>query len=116
VDSSRIEFTAGRGGFGGHSARGGGRQPGIQPPTEQPPSGSSAFRYEIESSLDGEIFTTLLDKTGNNVTRYTEFDELPPTRCRYVRLTITDWPHIANSPLGITEFSVFGKAVEVAKR
>jgi hypothetical protein len=74
-----------------------------------------AFRYRIEASRDGQTFATILDKAGNNVTRYTEFDELPPTQCRYVRLTITDWPHVGSSPLGITEFTVFGKAVENAK-
>jgi xylan 1,4-beta-xylosidase len=97
VDSSRIEFTAGRGGFGG---RGG----------SQSPSGSAAFRYRIETSRDGKDFATVLDKTGNEVTRYTEFDELPLTKCRYVRLTVTDWPHLANAPLGIMEFTVFGKS------
>ena len=39
-----------------------------------------------------------------------------PTACRFVRLTITDWPHIANSPLGITESTVFGKALESPNR
>jgi len=102
VDSSRILFTA-RGGFGA------GRGQQLAP---QPPTGSPAFRYKIETSRDGKAFTTMLDKTGNTVTRYTEFDELPPTQCRFVRLTITGWPHIANAPLGITEFTVFGKAVE----
>jgi len=102
VDSSRILFTA-RGGFGG----GRGQQPAPQPPT-----GSTAFRYKIETSRDGKTFTTMVDKTGNSTTRYTEFDEIPPTQCRFVRLTITDWPHIANAPLGITEFTVFGHAVE----
>lgn len=107
VDSSRIEFTA-RGGFGGRGGRG-------QQPAPQAPTGAPAFRYKIETSRDGQTFTTILDKTGNNVTKYTEFDELPPTECRYVRLTMTDWPHIANAPLGITEFTVFGKAVENTK-
>ena len=46
-------------------------------------------------SSDGKTFTTLLDKTQNAVTRYVEFDELPPTTCRFVRLTLTDWPHNA---------------------
>jgi hypothetical protein len=32
-----------------------------------------------------------------------------------VRLTITDWPHIGTTPLGITEFTVFGKSVEAEK-
>jgi len=49
--------------------------------------------------------------TANNaVTRYTEFDELPATVRRFVRLTITDWPHLANAPLGVLEFTVLGKA------
>jgi hypothetical protein len=119
VDSSRIEFTAGRGGFGGPGGRAGGQRASGQPATPQPasqqPAGSVAFRYKIEASRDGQTFTTILDKTGNNVTRYTEFDELPPTQCRFVRLTITNWPHIGSSPLGITEFTVFGKAVETPK-
>ncbi len=29
--------------------------------------------------------------------------------------TMAHWPHIANAPLGIMEFTVFGKAVEGAK-
>ncbi len=104
VDSSRIEFVAGRGRFGSPQ------------PASQPPTGSVAFRYKIEASRDGQTFATILDKTGNNVTRYTEFDELTPTECRYVRLTITDWPHLSSSPLGIMEFTVFGKPVEASRR
>jgi hypothetical protein len=111
VDSSRIEFIARRGGFGGLGGRAAGQQSAVRPPT-----GSVAFRYEIETSRDGQTFTTILDKTRNDVTRYTEFDELPPTQCRYVRLTIADWPHMSNSPLGIMEFTVFGMAVEIPKR
>ena len=99
VDSSRIEFsTGGRGGFGPRNAA---------PPQV---TGSPAFRYKIEVSKDGKTYETILDKTNNNVTKYTEFDELRPTACRYVRLTITDWPHIAGTPFGILEFTVFGKA------
>jgi len=106
VDSSRIEFVAGRGGFGAPGGRGA---------AAQKPTGSTAFRYKIEASRDSRTFTTILDKTGSGVTKYTEFDELPPTQCRYVRLTVTDWPHIVNSPLGIMEFTVFGTAVETPK-
>jgi hypothetical protein len=104
VDSSRIEFDAGRSRFGSPQ------------PAGQPPTGSVAFRYKIEASRDGQTFAMILDKTENNVTRYTEFDELTPTQCRYVRLTITDWPHLSSSPLGIMEFTVFGKPVETPKR
>ena len=115
VDSSRIEFTASRGGSGGPGGRAGG-QPAAPQPASRQPAGSVAFRYKIEASRDGQTFTTLLDKTGNSITRYTEFDELTPTQCRFVRLTITDWPHIGTSPLGITEFTVFGKPVETPKQ
>lgn len=105
VDSSRIEFGTGpRGGFGPRAAA-----PAVV-------TGSPAFRYRIETSKDGKTFDTILDKTNNSVTRYTEFDELPPTVCRYVRLTITDWPHVGTTPLGVLEFTVFGRAVESAKR
>jgi xylan 1,4-beta-xylosidase len=99
VDSSRILFATGRR-FG---------RPGTSPPP--PPEGSPAHRYRIEASSDGKAFTALLDKTQNPVSRYVEFDELPPTVCRFVRLTLTEWPHNAGTPLGILEFTVFGKAV-----
>jgi hypothetical protein len=78
VDSSRIEFLA----------RGGGRG-GAAPPAAVAPSGATAFTYRIEVSNDGKEFSTVVDKTSNDVTRYTEFDEIPPVRCRYLRLTIT---------------------------
>jgi hypothetical protein len=102
IDSSRIEFATGSIRFGPRGAA----------PTPDPaPTGSVAFRYKIEASLDGKEYTTVLDKTNNRVTRYTEFDEIQPTKCRFVRLTITDWPHRAGTPLGITEFTLFGKPV-----
>jgi hypothetical protein len=105
VDSSRIEFLA----------RGGGRGGAAAPPAVAAPSGPSAFRYRIEVSLDGKEFSTVVDKTDNAVTKYTEFDEIPPSRCRYVRLTVTGWPRQAN-PLGVVEFTVFGKPVLPSKR
>lgn len=102
VDSSRILFAAAR------------RRPGdttATTPRASTVEGAVAHRYRIEVSSDGKAFTTLLDKTRNTVTKYVEFDELPPTRCRFVRLTLTDWPHAAAAPLGILEFTVFGRAV-----
>jgi hypothetical protein len=99
VDSTRIEFLA-RGGFGA------GR--GAPQPAAPAPIGTASFRYKIEVSSDGKSYATVLDKSNNSVTRYTEFDEIPPSRCRYVRLTLTDWPRAA--PLGIVEFTVFGTA------
>ena len=100
VDSSRILFAAARL-FG---------RPGA-PPAAPAADGVVAHRYTIEASNDGKAFTTLLDKTQNTVTKYVEFDELPPTTCRFVRLTLTGWPRSATTPLGIIEFTVFGKAV-----
>lgn len=101
VDSARICFMAGSG-FG--------RGPQAAPGGE---SGTIAHQYRIEVSTDGETFTTVVDKTNNDVTKYVEFDEIPPTQCRFVRLTMTDWPKPApSSRLGIMEFTVFGKAVD----
>ena len=102
VDSMRIEFVA-RGGFG--AARG----------AVAAMSGAVAHQYTIEASVDGKSFTTILDKTANKITRYTEFDELPPTRCRFVRLTITGWPRAGSTPLGIMEFTVFGKPLDLIR-
>jgi len=96
VDSSRILFRALRG-------------------TAARFSGSTAFRYKIEASSDGKQFNTLLDKTHNTITRYTEFDELPPTRCRFIRLVLTDWPRSVDQALGITEFTIFGKYTRPGK-
>ncbi|MBZ5618055.1 MAG: family 43 glycosylhydrolase [Acidobacteriia bacterium] len=107
VDSSRIEFLA-RGGFGA------GRGPAAAPPPPQ--QGATAFRYRIEVSTDGKSYSTVLDKTNNSVTRYTEFDEIPPVQCRYVRLTMTDWPRTGDLPLGIVEFTIFGNAAEPQSR
>ena len=103
VDSCRIMFSTG-GGF-----RFGRRQTG-----KPDPNAVVAFQYRIETSKDGEAYKTVLDKTGNTITKYVEFDELAPTACRYVRLTITDWPRTGNSPLGIVEFTVFGRAAAPA--
>jgi xylan 1,4-beta-xylosidase len=100
VDSSRILFSAPRG-FG---------RPGA-PPAAPAADGVAAHRYTIDASNDGKTFTTLLDTTQNTIAKYVEFDELPPTACRFVRLTLTGWPRSAGTPLGIVEFTVFGKAV-----
>jgi xylan 1,4-beta-xylosidase len=100
VDSSRILFSA---------PRAVGRPGTAAPPP--PPGGATAHRYKIEVSTDGKTFTTVLDRAQNTVTTYVAFDELPPTACRFVRLTMTDWPRSAAAPLGIVEFTVFGKPV-----
>jgi hypothetical protein len=122
VDSSRIEFLARGGGRGDRAPRAAAAPPAATAPSAATtpqaatapaaatPSGPTAFRYRIEVSSDGKEFSTVVDKTNNDVTRYTEFDEIPPTHCRYVRLTVTGWPRQA-TPLGIVEFTVFGKPV-----
>jgi hypothetical protein len=46
----------------------------------------------------------------NTTARNTIFEEIPPTQCRFVRLTMTDWPR--PTPLGIIEFTVFGRTTE----
>jgi secondary thiamine-phosphate synthase enzyme len=56
---------------------------------------------------DGDTFTTVLDQSTNAVVRNTIFEEIPPTQCRFVRLTTINWPRAM--PLGIIEFTVFGK-------
>ncbi len=68
-----------------------------------------ARSYKIEVSADGHNFTTVVDKTDNRRDNAVEFDEIPPLEGRYVRLTITGWP--ANLPIGVLEFTVFGRPV-----
>ena len=48
-----------------------------------------------------------MDKTANDADNVVEFDEFAPVECRYVKLTITGWPK--DVPLGVIEFTVFGK-------
>lgn len=111
VDSSRILFAAPRMGRPGPPPAAGTAAPPAAPaPAAPSPDAVVAHRYRIEASTDGKTFTTLLDKTQNGVTKYVEFDELPPTACRFVRLTLTGWPR-STTPLGIVEFTAFGKAV-----
>jgi hypothetical protein len=125
VDSSRIEFRA-RGGVGGARGAGPAAGPGGAAPAQggggnlplaaQPPfSGSPAFRYKLETSLDGKTFTQLVDKTSSTIIRYTEFDEFQPAQSRFVRLTFTDWPRADQQPLGVMSFTVFGKYIDSQK-
>lgn len=66
------------------------------------------YRYKLEVSGDGDNWAMALDKTGSNDSKDTIFEEINPVECRFVRLTITDWPKA--NPLGLIEFTVFGKA------
>ncbi len=104
IDSVRLMFSGGRG-FGGRRRR--------VPVAETAPSempqrpATDAYQYKIEMSMDGQTYTMALDQTGNAVSRNTIFEEIAPVKCRFVRLTLTNWP--PRTPLGILEFTVFGK-------
>lgn len=89
IDSMRLMFRGG-GRFGRRAA-----------------TTDNAYQYKIDVSTDGETYTTVLDQSANDVPRNTIFEEIPPTQCRFVRLTMINWPRA--TPLGIIEFTVFGK-------
>ena len=69
---------------------------------------TDAYQYKLEVSMDGETYNTVLDQTQNKIQRNTIFEEIRPVQCRFVRLTMTNWPR--TTPLGIIELTVFGKA------
>ena len=91
VDAVRIMFTGARRG---------------RPTPGAPAPALPVYKYKVDVSMDGEHFTTVLDKTKNTVSKDTIFDEFPSTECRFARLTITDWPK--ESPLGVIEVTFFG--------
>lgn len=93
IDAARIMFKGAGRGFGRPSS------------TSKPEP--EVYQYKIDISMDGKTFLPVLDKTKNNISRNTIFDEISPIKCRFVRLSITNWPK--NAPLGILEFTVFGK-------
>ena len=95
IDGVRLMFNGGRRGFGRPTQ--GGQQPSAE-----------IYQYKIEVSIDGKTFETALDQSRNTIARNTIFDEISPVKCRFVRLTVTNWPKA--SPLGLLEFTVFGKA------
>ena len=92
VDDMRIMF-------GGMTKQGSGRGFGRS-------YGDQVYKYKLEVSMDGENFTTVLDRTDNTVSRNTVFDEFEPVECRFVKLTVTSWPE--GAPRGIIDFTVFG--------
>ena len=98
IDAVRLLFNSGRRGFGSQTT--------VSPTQPQ----TDVYRYKIEVSMDGRTFITALDQTQNTFSRNTIFEEIPPVKCRFVRLTLTNWPRI--TPLGILEFTVFGKPAE----
>ena len=96
INGVRLMFNGGRRGFGRPSG------------TTQ--TASYVYQYKIEVSADGKTFTPALDQTKNSLSRNTIFEEIPPVKCRFVRLTMTNWPK--TTPLGIIEFTIFGKPAE----
>jgi len=96
IDAVRLMFNGGRRGFGFRSS--------------STPTPSDIYQYKIEVSMDGNNYFTALDQTNNTISRNTIFEEIPPVKCRFVRLVIMNWPKA--SPLGIIEFTVFGKPAE----
>jgi len=85
VDAMQIMFTGGR--FGRDASL-------------------PVYKFKLEVSQDGETYTTVVDKTGNTVSKDTIFEEFEPVNCRFVRLTVTDWPK--TRPLGVIDFTVYG--------
>jgi hypothetical protein len=118
IDSARLLFTGGRG-FGG-PRRGGATN--AEPATTNialvatnasvvpVASSMTAYQYIIETSMDGTNYSTVLDQSANTANCNTIFEEIPPTKCRFVRLTMLNWPK--TTPLGVIEFTVFGKPAE----
>jgi xylan 1,4-beta-xylosidase len=106
IDGVRLMFN------GGRRARPSVANPPVANAPVTPPAqpASEIYQYKIEMSMDGKTFTTALDQTKNSLARNTIFEEIPPVKCRFVRLTMTNWPK--TSPLGIIEFTVFGKPAE----
>ncbi len=90
VDGMRVMFGGAARGFGMRGAA------------------AQVYKYKLEVSMDGEAFTTVVDRSGNDVSKNTVFEEFDPVECRFVKLTVTEWP--ASSPLGIIDFTVFGRA------
>jgi hypothetical protein len=68
------------------------------------------YQYRVEVSRDGQTFKTVVDKTQSTRDHNIEFDEIEPVQCRYVKLTINGPPN--KVPIGILEFTVFGKPAE----
>jgi xylan 1,4-beta-xylosidase len=100
IDGVRLMFNGGRRGFGRPAAGA----------AQTPPPVTDVYQYRIDVSMDGKTFTPALDQTGNNISRNTIFEEIAPVKCRFVRLTMTSWPK--TSPLGIIEYTIFGKPAE----
>ena len=125
IDSVRLLFTGGGGRGGrGTGGRGGAAGTGAAAPetaaanttASSETNGSPglppalSYQYKIDVSTDGAAYATVLDQSTNAAVRNTIFEEIPPAKCRFVRLTLLNWPR--STPLGIIEFTIFGKPAE----
>jgi hypothetical protein len=111
IDGIRLLFKGSRWGFG--------RRPAAASATASTSVATSTapqqplpdiYQYKIDVSMDGKTYTTALDQSKNTISRNTIFDEIPPVKCRFVRLTMINWPK--STPLGIIEVTVFGKPAD----
>jgi xylan 1,4-beta-xylosidase len=100
IDGVRLMFNGGRRG----------RPSAAAAPAASVQSATDSYKYMIEISMDGKSYIPALDQSKNMIPRNTIFEEIPPVKCRFIRLTMIDWPR--TSPLGILEFTVFGKPAE----
>jgi len=107
IDSMRLMFTGG-GRFGGRGASVAATSETNTASSNAPALPTLAYQYKIEASIDGNTYLTVLDQSTNTSVRNTIFEEIPPTKCRFVRLTMINWPRA--TPLGIIEFTVFGQS------
>jgi xylan 1,4-beta-xylosidase len=94
IDAVRLMFNSGRRGFWRRIAA----------------SVVDPYQYKIDVSMDGKTYVTALDQTRNMISRNTIFEEIPPVKCRFVRLTMTNW--FRTTPLGIIEFTIFGQPAD----
>lgn len=108
IDGVRLMFNGGRRGLGRPSAATTATTATVKAAPAQP--STYIYQYRIEVSMDGKTFVPALDQIKNTLSRNTIFEEIPVVKCRFVRLTITNWPR--TTPLGILEFTVFGKPAE----
>ena len=72
-----------------------------------PAGGQPVYKYKLEGSMDGQNFFMFVDKTNNTRIADSDFVDIDPRQCRYVRLTVTGWPEGIN--LGVIEATVFGR-------
>lgn len=109
IDGVRLLFNGSRWGFGRRPAAAASAtgSTSVTASTAQQQPLPDIYQYKIEVSMDGKTYNTALNQSKNTISRNTVFEDIPPVKCRFVRLTMINWPK--STPLGIIEFTVFGK-------